>query len=322
MAHVSPVVIAVAGVDQVSGVGLRAVRFEPPGARQARTVAVVLVDPARFDPVAGFGSFQFIAGQGDATSGHAALAQGGSLLAANTMRDRFGLTVGATARLRTDDGFRDFPVAGVVVDYTQGGEAFVGSIADLALFGGGSPDLFVLTATPGEDPAVVRERLRAAFPELLLDVTLNAAYRAEVEALVGRTFSTTNSLLALAAVISALGVANTLGMNLSRRAHEIAVLRTVGLRRRGVQAMVTAEGMLVVGLGATLGILFGLLLADVVTAGASALTGYTITPVTPWTLLAWSLVFIPLLGLIASWLPARRASHLPPRVALGASENA
>jgi putative ABC transport system permease protein len=312
---------AVPGIDQVSGVGLRAVRFEPAGARQARTVALILVDPDRFDPERGFGSFQFIAGEGDAVSGHAALARGGALLAANTIRDRFGLGVGDVARLRSDEGFRDFPIAGVVVDYTQGGEAFVASIADLPLFGGGSPDLYVVTVLPGEDPAAVRERLQQAFPDLLLDATLNAAYRAQVEALIGRTFSTTNSLLALAALISALGVANTLGMNLSRRAHEIAVLRTVGLRRRGVQTMVIAEGMIVVTLGALLGIGFGLLLADVVTAGAAALTGYPIRAVTPWRLLAWSGLFIPLLGLIASWLPARRASHLPPRVAIGASEN-
>jgi putative ABC transport system permease protein len=78
------------------------------------------------------------------------------VLAANTIRDRFGVGVGDGARLRTDEGFRDFEVGAVVVDYTGGGEAFVASIADLPLFGGGSPDLFVLTVLPGEDPMVVR----------------------------------------------------------------------------------------------------------------------------------------------------------------------
>jgi putative ABC transport system permease protein len=157
-------------------------------------------------------------------------------------------------------------------------------------------------------------------PRLLLDVTLNQAYRAEIETLINRSFATTNSLLALAAVIAALGVANTLGMNLSRRAHEIAVLRTVGLRRAGVRRLVIAEGMVVLTLGAVLGLAFGLLLADVITAGARALTGYPIAAAVPWRLLVWSGVFIPLLGLLASWLPARRAASLAPRVALGASE--
>ena len=311
---------SVEGVDQVSGVGIRAVRFEPEGARRARTVAVILVDPLRFQPDTGFGKLQYIAGQGDERVGFESLRRGGEVLAANTIRDRFGIGIGETARLRTDEGFRDFPIGAVVVDYTGGGEAFVASIDDLPLFGGGSPDLFVVTVLPGQDPMAVRADLRAAFPDLLLDVTLNQAYRAQIETLIGRSFATTNSLLALAAVIAALGVANTLGMNLSRRAHEIAVLRTVGLRRAGVRRLVLAEGMVVLTLGALLGLAFGLLLADVITAGARALTGYPITAAVPWRLLLWAGVFIPLLGLLASWLPARRAANLAPRVALGASE--
>ena len=321
-ADFEPRAVVVEGVDQVSGVGLRAVRFEAEGARQARTVAVILVDPERFHPDTGFGRLQYIGGQGDPRQGYESLARGGEVLAANTIRDRFGVGVGDAARLRTDDGFRDFRIGAVVVDYTGGGEAFVASIDDLQDFGGGSPDLFVFTVQTGLDPALVRDRLLAAFPDLLLDITLNQAYRAQIEVLIGRSFTTTNSLLALAAVIAALGVANTLGMNLSRRAHEIAVLRTVGLRRAGVRRLVLAEGMVVLTIGAVLGIAFGLLLADVITAGARALTGYPIQAAVPWRILLWAGAFIPLLGLAASWLPARRAARLAPRVALGASEAA
>jgi len=127
--------------------------------------------------------------------------------------------------------------------------------------------------------------------------------------------------LVLAALIAALGVANTLGMNLSRRAHEVAVLRTVGLRRAGVRSLVLAEGMVVLSLGAVLGVAFGLLLADVITAGARALTGYPIQAVVPWRILIAAALLTPLLGLLASWLPARRAANLAPRAALGASES-
>ena len=312
----------VPGIDQASGVGLRVVRYEPEGVPRGRTVALVLVDPARFDPAAGFGTLQYISGQGDAETGYAALLEGGAVLAANTIRDRFGVGQGDTARLRTDDGFVDFPIAGVVVDYTGGGETFIASIADLPRFGGGSPDLFVATVDAGADPAAVRDALVATFPDVLLDVTLNQAYREQVQELLAQSFATTNTLLLLAALIAALGVANTLGMNLSRRAHEIAVLRTVGLRRAGVRRLVTAEGVVVLTLGAVLGVAFGLLLSDVITAGARALTGYDIQAVVPWRLLIAAAVLTPILGFLASWLPARRAARLAPRVALGASESA
>jgi putative ABC transport system permease protein len=311
---------AVEGVDQVSGVGVRVVRYEPEGVPRGRTVVIVLVDPARFDPDTGFGRLQYIRGQGDDLGGYEALRRG-EVLAANTIRDRFGVGVGDEVRLRTDEGFRDFRLGGVVVDYTGGGETFLASIDELERFGGGSPDLYVLTVAAGAAPATVRERLLAAFPELFLDVTLNQTYRDQILVLTGRSFATTNSLLVLAAVIAALGVANTLGMNLSRRAHEIAVLRTVGLRRAGVRTLVIAEGMVVLTLGAVLGVAFGLLLADVITAGARALTGYPIQAVVPWRILLAAAVLTPLLGLFASWLPAQRAASLAPRIALGASES-
>ncbi len=319
----------VPGVAEVSGVGLRIVRFNPEAAdaegatedRASRargsSVALVLVDPERFNPDTGFGRFQFIPGQGDAEDAYATLKAGGRVLAANTISDRYGVTQGDTVTLRTGDGYAGFEVGGVVVDFTGGGETFVGSIADSERFGGGTPDLFVMTVASGTAQGAARDALVAAFPELYLDVTLSGDYRARILELSQQTFTTTNGLLVLAIFIAALGVANTLGMNLASRQHEIAVLRTLGLTRRGVRLVVTAEGVVVVALGTVLGILTGLLLSQVVTTGAGALTGYLITPVYPWRLIVAALVSSPLVGLLASLVPARRAARLSPVVALG-----
>ena len=304
-------------IAEVSGVGLRIVRFTPKDAERGRSVALVLVDPERFNPASGFGRFQFVPGQGDAEDAYNTLRAGGEVLAANTIRDRYGVSKGDTATLRTSDGYKDFKVGGVVVDFTGGGETFVGSLKDAELFGGGSPDLFVMTVPPGADPATARNALIAAFPKLYLDVTLNQTYRARILDLTQQTFTTTNGLLILAIFIAALGVANTLGMNLSSRQHEVAVLRTLGLTRRGVRRLVTAEGIVVVALGTVLGVLTGLLLSQVITTGASALTGYRITPSYPWRLIVVALISSPLVGLLASLVPARRAAKLSPVVALG-----
>ena len=308
------------GIDMVSGVGLRAVRFEPADAERGRTVAVVLVDAERFHPDSGFGSFQFTPGEGDPLSAYRALRDGGAVLAANTVHERFGVGTGDSVRLRTNDGFVDFPVAGVIVDFTGGGEAFVAGLGDTDRFGGGTPDLFVMTIDEGADPEETRDTLLAAFPELFLDVTLNDAYQRQILALTQRSFLTTNALLLLAVIIAALGVANTLGMNLSSRRYEIAVLRTLGLTRDGVRRLVLVEGIVIVSVGTALGVGFGLLLARVITTGASALTGFALTPVLPWAVVALALVLSPLLGIFASLLPARRAASYSPMHALGAEE--
>lgn len=322
-------------ISEASGVGFRIVRFIPPTAEagaeaeestaqsrrrersSGRSVVVILVDPARFDPETGFGRFQFVPGQGDETDAYTTLSAGGQVLAANTIRDRFGVSKGDTVTLRTSDGYEDFEVGGVVVDFTGGGETFVGSLADADRFGGGAPDLFVMVKEPGVTQEQARDALVQAFPNLYLDVTLNQTYRDRISDLSQQTFTTTNGLLLLAIFIASLGVANTLGMNLSSRQHEVAVLRTLGLTRQGVQRLVTAEGIVVVTLGTILGIVTGLLLSNVITAGASALTGYRISPVFPWRLIVTALIASPVVGLIASLFPARRAARLSPKRALG-----
>lgn len=310
----------VPGIDAVSGVGIRIVRFQPEGEGRARSIALVLVDPERFAPESGFGRFQYIPGEGDDRQGYEALRSGGQVLVANTLRDRFDIGQGDEVELRTSEGFRKFPVGGVIVDFTGGGEAVVGSIEDMELFGGGTPDLYVITVDPGVDVGKARDDLVAAYPDLYLDVTLNRDYREAIMALTRRSFVTTNALLALAVFIAALGVANTLGMNLSNRKHELAVLRTFGLSRAGVGRVVMAEGLVVMVIGAVLGVLSGLLLAHVITAGAAAITGFAITPRYPWAIVVAALLASPAVGFLASYFPARRAARLPPILALGASE--
>ena len=308
------------GLGVISGVGLRAVRFQPEGASRGRTVALVLVDPERFSPDDGFGSFHYIQGQGDNRTGYAALRKGGAVLAANTILEKFNVGLGAEVELRTSEGFRTFPVSGVVVDFTGGGESFVGSIHDLDLFGGGSPDLYVMTVADGVQPEEVRANLLATFPELFLDVTLHQAYREQIQSLTQRSFLTTNALLVLAIFVAALSVANTLGMNLSSRRHEVALLRTIGLTRRGVASMITAEGVVVIFVGTLLGVGVGLLLSKVITVGASELTGFVIEAIYPWRLVFLAFVSSPLVGLLAAHFPARRASRLVPTLALNSRE--
>ena len=219
-------------------------------------------------------------------------------------------------------GTKTLRSAGVVVDFTGGGEAFVGSLKDADLFGGGSPDLFVMTVPPGGNAAAARDTLIKAFPKLYLDVTLNQTYRARILELTQQTFTTTNGLLVLAIFIAALGVANTLGMNLSSRQHEgrgapharadPARRSALGHRRRDRRRRARHRAR---------GLDRGLLLSQVITTGASALTGYRITPIYPWRLIVVALVSSPLVGLLASLVPARARGPVVAGGRLGAASN-
>ena len=302
-------------IDEASGVVFKVVRFEPGNQAPARSVALILVDPARFDPENGFGSYRYL--EGDEQRGFEALSAGGRVLAGSTVRARLGVDLGDSVSLRTSEGFRSFPVEGIIVDFWSGGETFVGSLADLERFGGGTPDSFVMTVEAGADAQTVKLELARAFPDLYLDIALSDSYRGRILSLMQQSFATTNGLLFLAIVIASLGVANTLGMNLSSRQHEIAVFRAVCLTRTGIRQMISSEGIIIMTLGIVLGILAGVLLSNVIVAGANSLTGFEIQASYPWRLIAISLLSSPLLGFVASHFPARRAARLPPAIALG-----
>ena len=306
------------GVDVASGVKITAVRFlQDENDRRGRAIALVLADPERFEPDTGFGRFQYIPGEGDDAVGYAAL-KSGQVLVANTMKDRYGIATGSEIVLRTSQGFIPFEVAGVVVDFTGGGETVVASIDQIDLFGGGNPDLYIVTVNEGVEQAAVRDRMLAEFPGLGLDVTLNEDYRSYILEITNQAFATTRVLLIIAVLVAALAVANTLGMNLVNRGHEIAVLRTIGLARGGVRALITAEGIIVTIIGAAIGIGFGLLLSNIVTTGAAALTGFKLEPSVPWSLVLIALLASPLVGLLAAVFPARRAAAVAPARALAA----
>lgn len=307
---------ALPGVDVASGVKITAVRFlQDESDRRGRSIALVLADPERFEPTHGFGRFQYIPGEGDDLTSYNAL-KAGEVLVANTMKDRYGLRTGDFITLRTSEGFTEFRIAGVVVDFTGGGETVVASIDMIDSFGGGNPDLYIVTLHNSDDQPVVRERLLAEFPGLGLDITLNADYRTYIMDVTRQAFSTTRLLLVIAVIVAALAVANTLGMNLVNRGHEIAVLRTIGLSRGGVRTLVTAEGVVVTLLGALIGIAFGILLSRVINTGAAALTGFLLTPLIPWGLALLALAASPVVGLVSAIFPARRAARMAPNKAL------
>jgi len=65
-------------------------------------------------------------------------------------------------------------------------------------------------------------------------------------------------LLAIGAVISLLGIVNTLAMSVSERTREIGVLRAIGMDRAGVRRMIRLESVTVAAFGTLLGLAGGL----------------------------------------------------------------
>lgn len=117
----------------------------------------------------------------------------------------------------------------------------------------------------------------------------------------------------LAALVSAIGVANTMLMSVFDRTREIGLLRAVGWSRRLIVAMIEVEGLILALAGGVCGIPLGLLLI----LGAQQLIGMgwlevSLDPV----LYAQAVGFACLIGVFGSLYPAVRAAYLQPTEAL------
>ncbi len=116
----------------------------------------------------------------------------------------------------------------------------------------------------------------------------------------------------LAVFLSALGLYSSLAAAVSRRRRELGVRRAVGASARGVLWMVVRQGTLIV-MG---GVVAGLLLSAAATRVLEHMLYTAASGDYPF--YAAAAVVVLCCGLGASWLPARRASRVPPNEALRA----
>jgi putative ABC transport system permease protein len=111
-------------------------------------------------------------------------------------------------------------------------------------------------------------------------------------------------------VLVTIGVYSVLAYTAARRTHEIGIRMALGAESGDVLGLVVKMGLRLVALGAGIGLVASLLLGRVIATqlwGVSAYDPITLGAVT---------VLLLVTGLVACWIPARRASHVDPLVAL------
>jgi len=115
---------------------------------------------------------------------------------------------------------------------------------------------------------------------------------------------------ALAALIATIGLYGVMSYMVARRRNEIGIRMALGADRREVISMVMREAGRLLGAGVLVG-----LLASVVAARAASTLLFGLSPGDPLTLLMAAGV-LGAVAMVASYLPALRASRLEPTEAL------
>jgi putative ABC transport system permease protein len=171
----------------------------------------------------------------------------------------------------------------------------------------------VRTSTPGSAVEGIRAEIRQAAPDLPIQstVTMDEAVAASVAQPRFRTV-----LLALfaltATLIATCGLYGLMAYAVTQRRREIGVRMALGADRRDVLRLVLTRALRIVGAGLIVGL-----------AGAAGMTRvlqrflFGVTPTDP---IAFTIVTLLLMavGLMAAWLPARRATRIDPCAALRA----
>ena len=160
---------------------------------------------------------------------------------------------------------------------------------------------------------VSTEAGRQALATALAD-SPTAQVRDQAAAVAGRTrtvdqvLGLVTALLLLTIAIALLGITNTLALSVFERTREIGLLRAVGMTRTQLRTMIRAEAVLLAAFAAAVGISLGVALG----AGAVTLLGKTAEAavVVPAGRLALIVAVTLGAGLIAGFLPARRAARL------------
>ena len=138
--------------------------------------------------------------------------------------------------------------------------------------------------------------------------------RKQIDQILTILLGCTLALLALAIVIAVIGVANTMTLSVNERRRENAMLRSLGLSRKQLRRMISAEAILIT-LGAVLlgilgGIGIGLLAAKVIFTASNSSAEIAVE--LPFLGLAFVVLVGLLSALVASALPAIRSARMSP----------
>ena len=207
-------------------------------------------------------------------------------------------------------------IIGVVKDVPHNGvEERSGNPFIYQVMQGGRPaglTLFLRTDRPvGDVVTALRDKVRSIDPSIPLfeagaleDAVMSSFdNRRAVMLLLG-------AFAGLALFLSALGIYGVMAYDVSQRTREIGVRSAIGASQGQIAGLILRQGLWNVAVGVTLGLLGAALLSRSMTSLL-----FNVQPIDPAVYAAMSLVLIAV-ALLASYLPARRASRIDPLDAL------
>lgn len=255
------------------------------------------------------GRLRFTAG--DRGVALAAIDSGGATIVPASLAARLHLAIDQVLTVPTAAGEAlELRVVGIVERSIPGssGEALLVGWDDATVLGVAGADAFAVRFAP-DAPAGVRATLRDLATTYALDFATLDQIRGAVDDALGRIFGLFDALAAVAVLIAALGIVNTLTMNVLERVREIGVLRAAGMTRRQVWRSVVVEAGILGLAGALLGVVLGLIIGAVMVILAGG--RLDVAAGIPWQVVGLTITLGVSVAMLAAAYPARLAARLP-----------
>jgi putative ABC transport system permease protein len=234
----------------------------------------------------------------------------GKVVVGTVLTQRLGLHQGDTIPLETQDGTKQLVIAATTNEYFGGGLAiYIQREVAEELLGVSGVDAYVVQADDGQLAAVEKE-LEAICRENHLILQSYADVVKFINGMVNSVIASLWMLLALGCIIAAMGLVNTLTMNILEQTREIGMLRVVAMTRGQVRRMIVAQAALLGLIGLIPGAMAGIFVAYVISLSAFSIIGHNIVfEMRP--LLIFGCLFVGLIVvLVAALIPAERAARL------------
>ncbi len=272
-----------------------------------QSLQVLGIDPKEYPKVA---TFEFSEGSPDEV--YAALDSGRNAIVSSLALSSLRLTVGSDVVLQTATGPQTYHIAGVANDLFTFKLAvmFISQANMAADFHKTEDIMLMLNLRPEADSAAALAKVQtivADYPQFTARLT--GEYREEIVSVSTSAMNLFYGLAFLILLPAALGLLNTLTINILERTREIGVVRAVGGSRKQIRRIVTAEALLLGVFGAAMGVLAGVAMSYGFIA-AFATAGWNMPYQFPLLGVIAALVAGVTLALFASILPARSAARL------------
>ncbi len=234
----------------------------------------------------------------------------GQVAIGSVLSERTKLKVGDKITLDSQDGPKTFPIAAIVNDYQSGGLTIhmERKIAhdQLGLEG---VNAFIITADRNRLQQVRGELEKITEKNGLLLLS-SADIQQQIDVMMSGVVAALWAMVVLLLIVSAVGVTNTLTINVLEQTREIGLLRIVAMTQAQVRRTIFTQALIMALLALVPGILAGVAVAFLINVAMLPVTGHPVDFRLHPSLLGGGLVIGLLVVLLAAWFPANRASRL------------